>query len=136
MNPIDYPDFFDPIIEKKRYEDLKRNDMIFEIEYDWIVYKSHFELDSCRSETFLTREEAEDEHKRREWACRKDKFIPKHTDDYFYPWIEWQVHSEIFNKKYSYHYFFVNFWLAFKSKEECEKAIREHDIVRLFYTIR
>ena len=71
------PDFFEPIVEKKTYDNLKRNNRCFEIDYDWNVYESYFIADNCRSETFLTRQEAEDEHARREWAIRKDRFIPK-----------------------------------------------------------
>lgn len=129
-----HPDFFEPIIEKKRYEDLKRNDMIFEIEYDWTVYKSHFELDNCRSETFLTREEAGDEHKRREWAVRADKFIPKEWEQYFVPWKKgveaWDMTNSFID------IVFINSWLAFRTREECEQAIKEHDLIRLFYSIR
>jgi hypothetical protein len=29
----------------------------------------------------------------------------------------------------------INNWIAFKTKEECQDAIDNHDIVRLFYTI-
>lgn len=133
-NPTDYPDFFEPIVEKKTYDDLRKNDMIFEIDYDWSVYKSHFEVENCRSETFLTREEAEDEHKRREWAVRPDKFIPKEGESYFVSTSRGVESLDMTNSIIDF--VFINLWLAFRTPEDCEKAIKEHDLDRLFYTIR
>ena len=134
-NPTDYPDFFEPIVEKKTYDDLRKNDMIFEIDYDWSVYKSHFEVENCRSETFLTREEAEDEHKRREWAVRPDRFIPKEGEKIFYWNSQWRIDDDIFRTELWF-IIMANLWLLFRTEEDCEKAIKEHDLVRLFYTIR
>lgn len=131
-----HPDFFEHIVEKKTYDDLKRNDMIFEIDYDWSVYKSYFEVNNCRSETFLSREEAKDEHKRREWACRKNKFIPKEEEMY---WTQWRDSIEEWKCSWwddLIENFIINSGLAFRTREECEKAIKENDLIRLFYTIR
>jgi len=108
-------------VEKKRYEDLKKWDRIYWIDSEWEIIQWSFHETFCRSEIFLTREEAEDEHKRREWAVRPDKFIPKKLEYYWhYSAAEW----------------FINAWLAFRTREDCEKAMKEHDLVRLFYTIR
>jgi len=130
-------DFFEPIVEKKTYDDLKRKDRCFEINYNWNVYESYFIADSinCRSETFLTRQEAEDEHARRELAVRKDRFIPNENECYFYPSIEWEVEFS-HNDWYSTDYMMINAGLVFATRQECQDAIDNHDIVRLFYTIR
>jgi hypothetical protein len=130
-----HPDFFEHIVEKKTYDDLKRNDMIFEIDYDWSVYKSYFEVNNCRSETFLSREEAKDEHKRREWTVRPDKFMPKSRQIYYTFNQDWGIEEN--DNFWDYlDRLIINAWLAFRTREDCEKAIKEHDLTRLFYTIR
>ena len=132
-----HADFFEPIVEKKRYEDLNQDDTVFVIWFYWDVVEETFsDMWMPRSETFLTREEAEDEHKRREWAVRPDKFIPKEKQDYWTQWRDW-----IEEWRYSwwddlFENFIINSGLAFRTHEECEKAIKEHDLIRLFYEIR
>ena len=129
-----YPDFFEPIVEKKTYDDLKKGDGIYLINYTGFINERYFEND-CRSETFLTRQEAEDEHKRREWAVRKDRFIPNKNECYFYPSTEWEIEFS-HNDWYSTDYMMINAGLVFETRQECQDAIDNHDIVRLFYTIR
>lgn len=130
----DNPDFFEPIVEKKRYEDLTEKDKLWYIHNYGHVLNDYFEKDDCRSATFLTREEAEDEHKRREWAVRPDKFIPKEGEYYFVSTSRgvesWDMTNSIID------FVFINLWLAFRTREDCEKAIKEHDLIRLFYTVR
>lgn len=134
-NPTDYPDFFEPIVEKKRYEDLEDGGEAWYIDgNDWCAFLIDFRND-CRSETFLTREEAEDEHKRREWAVRPDRFIPKEGEKIFYWNSQWRIDDDIFRTELWF-IIMANLWLLFRTEEDCEKAIKEHDLVRLFYTIR
>lgn len=128
-----YPDFFEPIVEKKTYDSLTSwdkvcvilNDCIMEVWFDKIYY---------RSETFLTHEEAEDEHKRREWAVRKDKFIPNENSDFYFPNANWYILCA--EREGWYETIFINLWLAFRTREDCQYAIDNHDLIRLFYTIR
>ena len=127
-------DFFEPIVEKKTYDDLKKGDRIYLINYTGSINERYLEND-CRSETFLTRQEAEDEHARRELAVRKDRFIPNENECYFYPSIEWEVEFS-HNDWYSTDYMMINAGLVFATRQECKDAIDNHDIVRLFYTIR
>ena len=127
-------DFFEPIVEKKTYDDLKEGDRIYLINYTGFINERYFEND-CRSETFLTRQEAEDEHARRELAVRKDRFIPNKNECYFYPSIEWEVEFT-HNDWCSTDYMMINAGLVFATRQECQDAIDNHDIVRLFYTIR
>lgn len=136
----DIPEWLEPIVEKKTYDDLFMTDRAYWIWYNWLVKEYYFNWEA-RSETFLTREEAEDEHKRREWAVRKDKFIPKQWETIFYIW--WDrigLHNKFYSDKFwkaSYLLsLIVNFWLAFRTEEELKNAIDSHDLIRLFYTIR
>ena len=131
---LDNPDFFEPIIEKKTYDDLKKGDGIYLITYTGFINERYFE-NHCRSEVFLTRQEAEDEHKRRELAVRKDRFIPNENECYFYPSIEWEVEFS-HNDWYSTDYMMINAGLAFETRQECQDAIDNHDLIRLFYRIR
>lgn len=131
-----HADFFEPIVEKKRYEDLNQDDTVFVIWFYWDVVEETFsDMWMPRSETFLTREEAEDEHKRREWAVRPDRFIPEIWEEYFYPTQSWG--SDKWNNQwYAWDYLVINSWLAFRTEEDCERAIKEHELIRLFYEIR
>lgn len=135
----DNPDFFEPIVEKTTFDDLSYGDTVWYLSDDWSACNTIFNAYNSytRSETFLTREEAEDEHKRREWACRKDKFIPKIGDEYW----GYSTYSE----KPVWDYYWrggndtilsINLWLVFRTKEECKNAIDNHGIIRLFYTTR
>ena len=135
LNLSDYPDFFEPIVEKKTYDDLKVDDAIFINNVYWRTVNTNFSW-HARSETFITREEAEDEHKRREWAVRKNKFVPESWQDYFYycP-VRWTSNRES-NTWHTFDYISINSWLAFRTYEDCQDAIDNHDIIRLFYTIR
>lgn len=130
----DYPDFFEPIVEKKTYDDLRFDNTIFEIKYDWSIKSDIFVKHNCRSETFPTREEAEDEHKRREYSVRPSRFVPKEWEYYYAQWwtnIErWKYDDDPLCN------LIVNLWLAFRTREECQDAIDNHDLIRLFYTIR
>lgn len=133
---LDNPDFFEPIEEKKTYDNIEKGDEVWYINTNWGIEPANYRKSHCRSEIFLTREEAEDEHKRREWANRKDKFIPKEKENYFsYDNIYWNIAMDC-NEWYPYDIFLINQWLAFRTREECQDAIDNHDIVRLFYTIR
>lgn len=131
-----FPDFFEPIVEKKTYDSLRSWDNVYHIDSEWEAIECRFHQTFARSETFLTREEAEDEHKRREWVYRKDKFIPKKDELYYY----YSTISECVVSKqhmsFSRDILTVNLWLAFRTHKECETAIKEHDLKRLFYTIR
>lgn len=135
--PEKYPDFFEPIVEKKTYDDLKEGDTIFWIwKWSWDIYEwKLIDTDEPRSEVFLTREEAEDEHKRREWACRKDKFIPNEGEGYF-TYTKKQWIRDLYNYNDIVDSLLINLWLAFRTREECGEAIASHDLIRLFYTIR
>lgn len=130
-------DFLEKIEEKKKsYDDLKEWEFVFFIDCDWSIFKGEFSGD-IRSEVFLTEQDAKDELARREWACRKDKFIPKEWGLYYYMtianWVCTVCHIDNTSTK---EIFIINQWLAFRSQEECEKAFQEHDLYRLFYTLR
>lgn len=134
----DTKEYYEKINEEKKTIHEKSG-TCFMINRYWNVDSSHFDDGIhflCKSNRFLTREEAEDEHKRREWAVRPDKFIPKEKQDYWTQWRDW-----IEEWRYSwwddlFENFIINSGLAFRTQEECEKAIKEHDLIRLFYTIR
>lgn len=133
-NPDKFPDFFEPIVEKKTYDDLKEGDYIYYIS-DEKPKSARFLWIETRSEVFTTFKEAEDEHKRREWAVRKDKFVPTHGE-WFYMYtnldgIVWRNESND-----TLHVLTINLWLAFRTREECQDAIDNHDLIRLFYKIR
>ena len=131
-NPDKFPDFFGPIVEKKTYDDLTRDDNVFFIHSDGsILEKWYVEKFNCRSETFLTREEAEDENKRREWAVRKDKFVPWFLEPYYCPYTQERMMQNDPDD-----FLIINSWLAFKTREDCQDAIDNHDLIRLFYNIR
>ena len=129
-----HKDFFEPIVEKKTYDDLAVCDKIYFIDTYWVVDSEKFTWNPCRSETFATREEAEDEHKRREWRVRRDKFIPEEWEEYWYSMMDSNP-SKTENNLSHVDILKINDWIAFKTKEECQNAIDNHDIVRLFYTI-
>ena len=129
-----HKDFFEPIVEKKTYDDLAVCDKIYFIDTYWVVDSEKFTWNHCRSETFATREEAEDEHKRREWRVRRDKFIPEEWEEYWYSMMDSNP-SKTENNSSHVDILKINDWIAFKTKEECQDAIDNHDIVRLFYTI-
>lgn len=138
-NPENFPDFFEPIVEKKTYNDLKHmKDRVWSIHWNWDIVSSTFSNNKPRSETFLTREEAEDEHRRREWAVRPDRFIPWAFDEAWFS-LNW---ADVYCKPQEHQWFtvweicMINLWLAFRTREECEEAIASHDLIRLFYTIR
>lgn len=135
FQPEKYPEFFEPIQEKRTYDDLKKWDIAWYIWQDEAEKKA-FSIYGNRSETFLTREEAEDEHKRREWACRKGKFVPKLNEEYYYYSSNFLNILKSMNINLCWDIFVINLWLAFRTREECQKAIKEHELIRLFYTIR
>lgn len=130
-----HPDFFEPIVEKKTYNDLCLHDDIFMIERTWKIIETQCRVFDCRSETFLTREESEDEHKRREWVVRKDKFYPKEAQRYFMPIEGWDIDTDV-HSWYAHNIHIINLWLAFRTREDCQDAIDNHDLIRLFYNIR
>lgn len=130
-----HPDFFEPIVEKKTYDDLKIWDTCYYINWIWEVCSCKFDLDFPMSQTFPTREEAEDEHKRREWAVRKDKFVPKEWEMYFMPLENWDIDTDV-HSWYAHNILQINLWLAFRTREDCQDAIDNHDLIRLFYNIR
>lgn len=77
------------------------------------------------------------EHKRRNWFCRKDKFIPKEWEKYFcYDTQAWGIIIINKNTFCTYDILTINSRLAFKTRKDCEKAIKEYDLPTLFYTIR
>lgn len=132
----DIHEWIDIIVEKKTYDDLMVCDKIYFIDSYWEVDTEKFTTNNCRAETFLTREEAEDEHKRREWAVRKNKFFPKEWELYY---TQWRDTGDIEKFKMTNDYidnFIINSWLAFRSESECQDAIDNHDIIRLFYDVR
>ena len=134
---LDNPDFFEPIIEKKTYDDLKEGDGIYLINYTGFINERYFEND-CRSETFLTRQEAEDEHARREWSVRKDRFVPNEWEEYWYlpiPCGLAQTIARTTNRNLAIDILTINLGLAFRSKEEAEELLTD-EVKRLFYTIR
>lgn len=136
INPLDINEWLEPIVEKKTYDDLMVCDKIYFIDSYWEVDTEKFTTNNCRAETFLTREEAEDEHKRREWAVRKNKFFPKEWELYY---TQWRDTGDIEKFKMTNDYidnFIINSWLAFRSESECQDAIDNHDIIRLFYDVR
>lgn len=133
----DNPDFFEPIVENKTYDDLKEWDIAWYIDSEWIVFDAIFSKKDSRSNTFLTPEEAEDENKRREWAVRPDRYIPE-LWTYYYSYTD-SKNSKIDALKNfwdSIDCLTINNWLAFRSEKECQEAIGKHDLVRLFYKIR
>ncbi len=131
----DIPEWLEDIKEKKTFDDLKYWDDTYRIQSDWTTGCYLWYNWQCRSETFVTREEAEDEHKRREWRVRKDKFIPKEGEVFFTAIIDLTIDFRTFDSKIPFYVFCVNSWLAFRTEEEAEKAFEEHDLKRLFYTI-
>lgn len=129
-------DFFEAIEEKKTFDNIKEGDEVWYINTNWSIDEpATYRKIHCRSEVFITREEAEDEHKRREWACRKDKFIPKEGELFYFSSQDGVVLDHRY-KDTSLDVLRANSWLCFRTKEECQDAIDNHDIVRLFYTIR
>lgn len=131
------PDFFEPIVEKKTYDSIEKGDKIYFIDNYWCVDNEKFESRElqCRSEVFLTHQEAEDEHKRREWGVRKDKFYPKEAQRYFMPIEGWDIDTDV-HSWYAHNIHIINLWLAFRTREDCQDAIDNHDLIRLFYNIR
>ena len=127
--------WFEPIKEKKTFDDLEYWDDTYRIQSDWTTGCYLWYNWQCRSETFVTREEAEDEHKRRDWRVRRDKFIPKEGEVFFTAIIDLTIDFRTFDSKVPFYVFCVNSWLAFRTEEEAEKAFKENDLKRLFYTI-
>ena len=134
FQPEKYPEFFEPIQEKRTYDDLKKWDIAWYIWQDEAEKKA-FSIYGNRSETFLTREEAEDEHKRRERAVRPDRYIPKKWENFYSPNQDWTIHIWIYQETYE-EILIINSWLAFRTRQECAEAVKEHELIRLFYTIR
>lgn len=134
IQPMDVDEWLEPIVEKKSVHDLEEWDRAFWIWYNWLIKEYEFNGTEVMSETFLTREEAEDEHKRREWAVRKDKFIPDENSSFYFPNTNWYILCS--EREDNYEIIFINLWLAFRTREECQDAIDNHDIIRLFYQIR
>jgi len=134
IQPMDVDEWLDIIVEKSVH-DLEEWDRAFWIWYNWLIKEYEFNGTEVMSETFLTREEAEDEHKRREWSCRKDKFVPKAWEMYFMPLEYWDIDTDV-HSWYAHNIHIVNLWLAFRTREDCQDAIDNHDIIRLFYQIR
>lgn len=126
--------WFEPIEEKKTYDTLTKEDTVWYIGTNWDIDTTFYRKNHCRSEIFLTSEEAEDEHARREWANRKDKFVPKNDEKFWYPNTNGSPSYTIYYQTWDI--LRANSWLCFRTKEECQDAIDNHDIVRLFYTIR
>lgn len=122
-------------VEKKRYEDLKPDDDVYVINAYWMKARIDFSKSYCRSEVFLTIAELEDEHKRREYSVRPDRFIPEIWEEYFYP-TQMGYPEKWTNSWTAWDFMIINAGLAFKRHTHCEKAIKKHDLVRLFYTIR
>lgn len=127
--------YIEPVVEKKTYDDLKKWDEVWYIFTGKWIDCDYFTPWDERSEVFFTREEAEDEHKRREWAFRKDKFIPKYDELYYFPRQDW-IPDSWGNTETAGDFMIINAWLAFRSAEDCQEAIDKHDLIRLFYTIR
>lgn len=131
-----YPDFFEPIVEKKTYDDLiPWKDRAYYINAFGEVFESAFSWNEKKSTTFLTRQEAEDEHARREWAVRKDRFIPNYSEEYY----RYNVNTDGIDRATNYcdplDVMTINSWLAFRTIEECHDTIN-NDLIRLFYNIR
>lgn len=136
MKESDIQEWLEPIEEKKTYDTLIEDEKVYSIDCTWDVEEYFYQKWSfCRSETFLTRKEAEDEHARREWAVRKGRFVPKEGELYYYPSSEWEVKFS-HNELYPTDYLMINAWLSFRTRQECQDAIDNNDILRLFYTIR
>lgn len=132
-----YPDFFEPIEEKLSYDTLTKEDKVWFIDYNWEIYcGDEFTSECCRSETFVSKQSAEDEHKRREWANRKDKFFPQEWEKYWYPDTDGRPSFTFYYSSQTLDILRANSWLCFRTGEKCEDAIKNSDIVRLFYTIR
>ena len=128
-------EWLEDIKDKKTFDDLEYWDDTYRIQSDWTTGCYLWYNWQCRSETFVTREEAEDEHKRRDWRVRRDKFIPKEGEVFFTAIIDLTIDFRTFDSKVPFYVFCVNSWLAFRTEEEAEKAFEEHDLKRLFYTI-
>lgn len=77
------PDFFEPIVEKKKFEDLERGDTVWWIFKNWMVMECTFEWTECKHETFLTKHDAEMERLRRE--ARANVWLPNKWQD-FWSW--------------------------------------------------
>lgn len=131
--------WFEPIEEKKTFDNIEKGDEVWYIGTDWGIEPANYRKNHCRSEIFLTSEEAEDEHKRREWANRKGKFVPEEWEYYYFyrGGKELDITWNIYRKNwFPFEWLIINSWLAFRTEQECQYAIDNHDIVRLFYTIR
>lgn len=122
--------------KKKTYDDLILwKDRVYYINAFGEVFESAFSWNEKKSTTFLTRQEAEDEHARREFSARKDRFIPKEGEGYWY-WAhnQWCLLYTP-NTRYSAYFLNINLGLAFRSKEEAEELLTD-EVKRLFFTIR
>lgn len=131
-----YPEFFEPIEENKTYDDLKEWDKVYWIgKGNGAIMRWGFICNEPRSEVFLTRQDAEDEHARREFSARKDRFIPKEGEEYWYLAHHQWCLLYTSNTRYSADFLNINLGLAFRSKKEAEELLTD-EVKRLFFTIR
>lgn len=132
----DIPKWLKPIQEKKTFESLTEHDRVFWIgRWSWNIIEAPFIDGIPRSETFLTRQEAEDEHKRREYLTRECTIT--HWDIVYY-WNKQEncVSSFRYSEDSSVHIIMRNSRMLFNSSQECIDSIKNFDLLRLFLTER
>lgn len=119
--PEAHPDFFEPIVEKNKFEDLKYWDKVWWIFQNWMIIECEFEWE-CKHETFLTEHDAEMERLRRE--ARANVWLPNKWQD-FWNWnftmrmpYKW-VYQKLDNNDY-----FI--WNVHKTKEDAEEYGRKY----------
>lgn len=118
----EHPDFFEPIVEKKKFEDLKYWDKVWWIFQNWMVIECVFEWTECKHETFLTKHDAEMERLRRE--ARANVYLPKYGES-FWTWFfqckEASLNYWLAIGRYDY---FI--WNVHKTKEAAEEYGRKY----------
>lgn len=122
LEPANYPDFFEPIIEKKKFEDLKYWDRVFGIGYNGGVKECMFTWSESKYEIFLTEHDAEMERLRRE--ARANVYLPKNGEKYY----KWSFHNgdiyeygagDLYQAEY-------HTWNSHKTKEDAEEYGRKY----------
>lgn len=85
-------DFFEPIVEKKRFEDLREGDTIYFIGTNWHIASAEFSSEHVKSEVFSTRKDAEMEALRRE-ARANQEWIPEVGEKYYSVSVDHQIYD-------------------------------------------
>lgn len=117
----DHPEFFEPIVEKKKFEDLKEGDVIWIINTDWRVESILFMGHLSKHETFLTEHDAEMERLRRE--ARANVYLPKEWEDFWF----WNIYdNEGFKTRYDNIQLYYHEANSHRTKQDAEEYGRKY----------